>query len=65
MNMRMELRVYAEGRLWLIKDLSVVLPDSPVYKARQMVDELEFLVAEDEVEVASIKTLRCGKIGCS
>jgi hypothetical protein len=51
-----ELRVYAEGKIMTHKkDLSVVLPDSPVYKARQMVDALEFLVAEDDAEIASIK----------
>src|SRR3989338_6346525 len=51
-----ELSTYAEGKIMAHKkDLSVVLPDSPVYKARQMVDDLEFLIAEDDTEIASIK----------
>ncbi len=37
------------------KDLSIVLPDSPLYEAKRVVADLEYLGIDDPVEIAEIK----------
>lgn len=52
-----ELKVYLQGELSKYrKDLSAVLPDSPLYVAKQVVSEAEFVAAESEVEAVAVKT---------
>lgn len=51
-----ELKIYVESKvLNQKKDLSVVLPDSPAYAAKKMLDEVELLSADTETELVQLK----------
>lgn len=51
-----ELKKYIDEKLLVQKkNLSLVLPDSPSYKAKGVIDDLELLGADDPVELAGIK----------
>lgn len=50
-----ELDQYVEEKILLQKkNLSLMLPDSPAYEIKEVVDELELLIAEDEIEEVKI-----------
>ncbi len=51
-----ELKTYVESKILnQKKDLSVVLPDSPAYAAKKMLDEVELLSADTETELVQLK----------
>ncbi len=51
-----DLKNYVSGKITVNKkDLSVVMPDSPIYVARAVVEELELLGARDSLDQASLK----------
>lgn len=51
-----ELRVYLEDKILASKkELAVLLPDSPVYGAKEAVEQLELSTAEGESDVVEIK----------
>lgn len=52
-----ELKAYLQGELSKYKkDLSAVLPDSPLYPAKQIVMDAEVAAAESEVEAVAVQT---------
>ncbi len=52
-----ELNLYVEEKILLQKkNLSLVLPDSPSYKAKEVINDLELLTAEDEQEALKLKS---------
>lgn len=51
-----ELKTYVDNKVLLQKkDLSVVLPDSPAYPAKEVLNEVELLSAADETELMHLK----------
>lgn len=54
-----ELNLYLEEKILLQKkNFSLVLPDSPSYKAKEVINQLELLTVEDEQEAIKLKSVQ-------
>jgi len=51
-----ELKKYVDDKIaYQKKDLSLVLPDSPIYEAKKIVDDLDLNLAKNPVDIAKVK----------